>query len=331
MEKIRLHHGDGGVHTSKLIKEIIYKHFDNEILLQGMDSSVFSVSEGRMAYTTDSFVVKPLFFSGGDIGKLAVFGTVNDLSVVGANPMFLTSSFIIEEGLEIEIFERIVKSMAEACIKADVKIVTGDTKVVEKGSADKIFINTAGIGIVNKFYTKPIEVGDKIIISGTIAEHGTAIAIDRYNIGVKGDIKSDCYPLNKLIGEISKYFDWIKFMRDPTRGGLATVLNEISEISGLGIEIIEENIPIRREVRSVNEILGLDPLYLASEGRVVLIVKEDKASDILNEMRKFENCKKARIIGTIVDECEPIVYMKTIIGGKRILNPLESSMLPRIC
>lgn len=330
--KIKLYHGDGGVHTNRLIKDVFYKHFSNDLLLKSLDSAVIELKNNRIAFTTDSFVVKPLFFSGGDIGKLAVYGTVNDLSVQGARPLYLSCSFIIEEGFDIDILNNIVKSMAEACSNAGVKIVTGDTKVVEKGSCDGVFINTSGIGIIeNGYVEKEIEVGDRIIITGTIAEHGSAIAIERYGLGIKGDLASDCSPVNRIVQGIGDYFDAVKIMKDPTRGGLATSLNEISKAFGVSIEIEEESIPLRNQVKSVCNLLGIDPLYLASEGRIILIVNKDKAQTILERIKNFDECREASIIGTVTKDTEGMVYIKTDIGGRRILNPLAGGVFPRIC
>lgn len=329
---INIQHGDGGKQTNTLIKEIFYKHFKNDLLINGMDSSIFTTYGNKLAFTTDSYVVSPLFFKGGDIGKLAVYGTVNDLSVSGAKPLYLSCGFIIEEGLGLDILEKIVISMSEACENANVKIITGDTKVVEKGCADNIYINTSGIGIIENTYSQEnIQSGDKIIVTGNIAEHGTVILLERYGIDIDGNFKSDCTPLNHIIQEISEFSNDIKLMKDCTRGGLATALNEISDRAGLGIEVKEEYIPIRREVKAVNDIFGLDTMYLACEGRMVIVVKEDRVDEILNKIRKIENCGNAAIIGNFKDDYNKIVYIKTVIGGKRILNVLDWGLIPRIC
>lgn len=334
MEKaITLRHGDGGKYTDSLIREIFYKHFDNPLLVSSIDSSVFEVNQGRLAFTTDSFVVKPLVFSGGDIGKLAVCGTINDLVVAGAKPLYLSCGFIIEEGFEIELLDKIAESMGQTCKKAGVNIITGDTKVVEKGSADGIFITTSGIGIVQCGYQpKPICEDDEIIITGGVAEHGTTIAVERYGIKVEGNISSDCMPLNNILKGIQKHMDCIKLMKDPTRGGLATALNEIAEISGMGIYMFEESIPISKEVKAVNELLGIDPLYLASEGRMIIVVEQYRSSEVLNDIRQFQGCEDSRIIGHFVsNKTYPKVVMETYIGGRRIIGTLEGHMLPRIC
>ncbi len=330
---IKLIHGDGGKDTSLLIKEIFHKHFDNNLLINSLDACVFEVNQGKLAFTTDSFVVKPLFFSGGDIGKLAVCGTINDLVVSGAYPKYISCGFIIEEGFRTDSLEQVAQSMGEICKKTGVKIVTGDTKVVEKGSVDGLFINTSGIGIINKRYEpKPIKEGDKVIVTGGIGEHGTIIAIQRYEMKVKANIKSDCMPLDKVIEKLEKYADYIKLMKDPTRGGLATALNEIAEFSGIGIHLKEEKIPIKKEVLSVNQLIGLDPLYLACEGRMILVVDQKECESVLKEIRKCEGCEDASIIGSFVkSEIKSIVFMETFIGGKRIIGSLEGDMLPRIC
>lgn len=331
-EKIKLAHGDGGKYTNELIKGIFYKHFNNNILMSGIDSALFPVSNGKMAFTTDSFVVKPLFFSGGNIGKLAICGTINDLSVAGAKPLYLSTGFIIEEGFPIETLDLIVSEMAKQCEFSKVKVITGDTKVVPRGCADGLFINTAGVGIIqNNYEMKKIEVGDKIIVSGNIGAHGTAITLARYNIDVKSYIESDCASVYQIINELREYYSSIKIMKDPTRGGLATILNEISNISGLSIKLIEENIPILKEVLGINKMLGLDPLYMACEGRVVLVVKSEAADEILCRLQKLNECRDASIIGSVVDDLDQLVYMENFFGGKRIISTLDGEMLPRIC
>ena len=331
-EVIKLIHGDGGKHTQMLIKQLFYKYFNNKLLFQEQDATVFPGIKGKMAFTTDSFVVKPLFFLGGNIGKLAVCGTVNDLVVSGAKPLYLSAGFIIEEGLSMEILEEIVKSMGEVCLQCGANIVTGDTKVVEKGGVDGIFINTSGIGsITNGYEIKPIEAGDQIIVTGNIGDHGTTIAANRYDIKVKGDFKSDCAPLYQFIEKLKEHFTSIKIMRDPTRGGLATVLYEFSLICKLGIHLIEEEIPISESVKVINKLLGLDPLYMACEGRMVLVVKESEVQNVLKTIQSIDQGKEARIIGIFVEEPKDTIFIENYFGGKRILAPLEGNMLPRIC
>lgn len=296
MDRINLIHGEGGKHTQKLIKEIFYKEFKNEHLLMDRDSANLTINCNKIAFTTDSFVVKPLFFNGGDIGKLAVCGTVNDLVTSFSIPKFLSLSFIIEDGFFIKDLLKIVKSIGETSEKTGVKIVTGDTKVVEKGKVEGVFINTSGIGIIKHPIIDNIKTGDKIIITSTIGEHGTDIAMDRYGLEIEGKIKSDVSPLNDLVEILYEYKNSIRLLKDPTRGGIAQSLNEISEKYKIGMEIIEENIPIRREVKSLNEMIGLDPYYLACEG-VMIVIAEDKISrDIINKLRIYEKYSRAEIV-----------------------------------
>lgn len=329
---VTLRCGDGGKYTNSLINDVFYKHFGNELLINSMDAAVFDLNKERLAFTTDSFVVKPLFFQGGDIGKLAVCGTINDLSVAGAKPLYLSCSFIIEEGFDINLLTKIAESIGKTCKKTGVKIITGDTKVVEKGSLDGIFINTSGIGVVMEEYNhKPIIEGDSIIITGGIAEHGTTIAVERYNINIEGKIQSDCMPLNHIIQKLQKNLKYIKLMKDPTRGGVATALNEIAEKANMGIILNEEAIPITREVKSVNEMLGLDPLYLACEGRMIIVAEKQKSNDILEKIKCLKGCKNAAIIGCFTSGINNNVLMDTLICGKRIIGPLEENLLPRIC
>jgi hydrogenase expression/formation protein HypE len=331
-EVIELIYGDGGQHTKILIEKLFYKYFNNNILLKEQDAAAFSVVQGKMAFTTDSFVVKPLFFSGGNIGKLAVCGTVNDLAVSGAKPLYLSAGFIIEEGFSMQILEEIVKAMGMTCLECGTKIVTGDTKVVEKGSVDGIFINTSGIGyITNGYEVKPIEAGDKIIVTGGIGEHGTTIGVERYGLKVKGDFKSDCAALVPFIEKLKEHFSSIKIMRDPTRGGLATVLHEFSSLCKLGIHLIEDDIPISESVKAINKLLGFDPLYMACEGRMVLVVKDSEVVKILNIIQSIDQGEGARIIGEFVEEPNQNIFIENSFGGKRILSPLEGNMLPRIC
>jgi len=330
LHKVELLHGDGGKYTSQLVKEVFYNNYGNSILLEDADSAIIKFQGEAMAFTTDSFIVKPIFFRGGDIGKLAICGTINDLTVSGAIPLYLSVGFIIEEGFPISQLKNIAVSMRNVCKEANVKIITGDTKVVEKGSAEGIFINTSGVGLINGFKSKEIIEGDHILITGTIAEHGTAIAVDRYNLDVKGDIKSDCAPLCRLLSCLYKYKDKIKLMKDPTRGGIGEVLNEIAARSDLGIHLFENEIPIRKEVKWVNEMLGLDPLYLASEGRMLIVAENSVSRDIIIDLKKTCSCNNASIIGTFTRECQ-LVYIENLLGGKRILNPLDYHMLPRIC
>ena len=330
-EQVTLRHGDGGLHTSRLIHDIFYRHFDNEILTGYQDAAIFAMEAGRLAFTTDSFVVKPVFFPGGDIGKLAVSGTINDLTAAGAVPLYLSVGFVIEEGFELEKLDQIAASMSEACKKAGAKIVTGDTKVVEKGLVDGVYINTSGIGKVHeRFHPREIASGDEIILTGTIAEHGTAILLERYDLGLQSDIQSDCKPLSEIIPALGDHMRHVKLMRDPTRGGLATALCEISESHHIGVLIEEEKLQIRPAVVAVHELLGTDPLYFASEGRMILVVEKGHGLEIVNRLKGLESCRDAELIG-IFDKAYSKVCLRTALGGERILSMLENQMISRIC
>ncbi len=331
--KITLAYGSGGRLTHQLIKDIFLKHLNNEILSQMNDSAVFEL-DGRLAFTTDSYVVNPIFFPGGDIGKLAVNGTVNDLAMMGAEPLYISLSVIIEEGLSLEELERIVISIKDAVEEAGVRIITGDTKVVEKGKADKIFINTSGLGIIPRGIeirgdnAKPKEV---VVVSGTIGDHGIAILSARNQLSFSADVKSDTAPLNKLVKIMVDSVPEISVLRDPTRGGLATTLNEIAQASNVGIEIYESEIPIRDSVRGACELLGLDPLYIANEGKLIAIVPENKAKLLLDVMHNSPYGRDARIIGKVTREHPGKVILVTKLGAKRILDMLSGDPLPRIC
>lgn len=334
MEKrrISLSHGSGGKLMHGLIKELFVKNFSNKYLIELMDSSRIDFKGNRFAYTTDSFVVKPLFFPGCDIGKLSICGTVNDLAVSGAKPLFLSCAMIVEDGFSMSDLERITLSMSRACMQAGVSIVTGDFKVVEKNSADKIFINTSGIGIILKdaaLSINRIRPGDKIIINGTVGDHAMSVLIARQELKFKANISSDCSPLNGLI--YSVLCGGIKFMRDPTRGGLVTTLNEISAASGYNIAIDESLIPVKPAVRELCEILGFDPLYMANEGKVVVIVSRDAAGPLLSKMKKHPLGKDSRIIGEVDRRKDKKVFIRTKIGGFRILDMVNNEQLPRIC
>ena len=326
-EKITLAHGNGGRLMHELIENLCAQ-FSNNILDELSDAAELKINKNRFAFSTDSYVVKPLFFPGGDIGKLAVCGTVNDLSMKGAKPLFLSLAFIIEEGFEISQLKRIVDSIKLEAAKAKVLLVTGDIKVVEKGAADKIFINTSGIGIIN--YRRHIgsgaRINDVIVINGYIAEHGMAILNARENLGFVSNIESDCHSLNFEVQKCLKASKKISIMRDLTRGGLATALNEIANTSNLGIEIYEQNIPIKKNVKKMCDILGFDPLYVANEGKFVCFVDKKDAFKIKQAMSN-----KARIIGRVTSGHKREVYLKTKIGTTRILPMLEFDQLPRIC
>ncbi len=333
--EILLSHGSGGKLTHDLIDQIFLKYFNNLELLKKNDSAVLKIDNSKIAFTTDSYVVNPIFFPGGDIGKLAVCGTVNDLAVSGAKPLYLSASFIIEEGLSITVLEKIVSSMADEAKKAGVIIVTGDTKVVNKGECDKIFINTSGIGIIQdkyNVYEQNIKVGDKIIINGYIGDHETAILSQRNEIKLKDEIISDCASLNKLIEKAMNVSDKIKFMQDITRGGLATILAEIVlKNKNIGIKIEEKDIPVRESVNGLCEIFGFDPLYLANEGKVLIIVDNNHADKIIKAWKNDPAGKNGKIIGEIVKDHKGKAVLNTVIGGSRIIDMLSGLQLPRIC
>jgi len=331
-KKVLLAHGSGGRLAHQLIKSFV-KKFANLTLAKLDDSAVLKFKD-KLAFTTDSYVVDPIYFPGGDIGKLAVNGTVNDLAMVGARPLYLTASAIIEEGFPLIELERIVDSMDRAARAAGVEIVAGDTKVVEKGGADKIFINTSGIGLIDSgidISSKNARIGDKIILSGTIGDHGIAILGARERFDFRTRVKSDSQPLNGLVCEILKASKKIHTLRDPTRGGLATALNEIAEQSGVGIEIEEEKIPVKEEVKGACEMLGFDPLYIANEGKLVAFVPEMDCPKILNVMRNNRYGRDAQTIGRVVAKHKGRVVVRTNVGGERVLDMLTAEQLPRIC
>ena len=335
-KKILLSHGSGGTQSRRLVRDLFFRVFDKSVLGTESDSALLGISSENLAFTTDSFVVDPLFFPGADIGKLAVCGTVNDLAVSGAIPRYLSAAFIIEEGLEFETLEKVAYSMAEAAKLADIQIVTGDTKVVTRGKCDRLFITTSGIGELRPEHRpistgNTIETGDKILVNGFIADHGCAVMSARNELKVQADIKSDCAPLNTLIREVLDAGIRVKFMRDATRGGLATVLAEIVQERSFGMEIDEEIILLRESVRGMCEFFGFDPLYVANEGKVVLIVHRDDAEKALALMRKNELGENAGIIGEVVNDHMGKVVMRTQIGGKRIIEMMAGDQLPRIC
>jgi len=333
-DKITLSHGSGGVQTNKLINEVFFKYFNNDILNQMNDAAQIDIDFKKLAFTTDSFVVNPIFFNGGNIGKLAVCGTVNDLAVSGAKPLYLTSAFIIEEGFSIEKLEEIVKSMAEEARIAGVKIVAGDTKVVEKGNVDGIYINTSGIGEIyenvniNCANARP---GDVIIVNGTLGDHGMTIMCERNKLGLEGNLKSDCASLNSLVDTMLEAYDGIHVIRDATRGGIAAVLNEISEFSNVTIALDENAIPLKEEVKGATEMLGLDPLYIANEGKLCVFVPEAYAQKVLSAMRMHPHGLQAAIIGKVTEEMGQKVYLNTVVGGKRLVDMPSGIQLPRIC
>ncbi len=336
---ITLAHGSGGKAMRDLIDDVFVGGFDNDTLAQLEDQARFDLngllSAGEhLAMTTDSYVVDPLFFPGGDIGKLAVTGTVNDLAVGGAKPLYLTCGMIIEEGLPVDTLRRVVQSMKATADAAGVQIVTGDTKVVEKGAADKLFINTAGIGVIPRginIASHRAHPGDAIIINGYIGDHGAVIAGSRDGMDLENDIITDCQPLNGLIEAMLQVCPDIHCMRDATRGGVATVLNEFAESSQCSIRIDETALPVRQDVRGLSEILGLDPLYLANEGKLIAIVPGDQAESLLTTMREHEAGRDSAVIGYVEASPAGSVVLQTAFGGERIVDMLVGEQLPRIC
>lgn len=333
-EKISLSHGAGGRLSLDLIAHLIKGNFGNKILNRLEDSAVFELNGQKLAFTTDSYVIQPIFFPGGDIGKLAVCGTINDLAVMGAKPLFLSCALIIEEGLDKKILHKIILSMKKTASEAKVMIITGDTKVVGKGNVDKIFVNTAGIGSISKGINlgkEKIETGDKVILSGSLGDHATAVLSSRAGLEFQTKIKSDCAFLSGLIGTILKFKNQIRFMRDPTRGGLASVLNEMVSNQSFGALLYEEKIPVRDEVKGFCELLGYDPLYLANEGKVVIVVAPQVAREVLKILRKNRLGRQAEIIGEIKGGLKGIVGLKTRYGGTRVVDMPLGEQFPRIC
>jgi hydrogenase expression/formation protein HypE len=334
-EKIVLSHGSGGKKSHDLINRLFLPPFDNPVLRAGNDAGIVQPNAcTRLAISTDSHVVTPLFFPGGDIGRLAVCGTVNDVSMMGADPLYLTAGFILEEGLEMEILQRVVASMQEAAAEAGVQIIAGDTKVVEKGKADRLFINTSGVGLlipgleIGGALARP---GDVVILSGPIGDHGIAILEARGELGLQSRIVSDVAPLNKLVSAILDAGTEIHVLRDPTRGGLATTLNEIARQSKVSIQIHENAIPVRPAVVAACELLGFDPLYIANEGKLVAIVGKSEASQVLEAMRSAPNGSESVIIGEVAESPPGRVLLITEIGSKRVVDMLAGEILPRIC
>jgi len=334
-DAILLGHGSGGKLTQNLVQRDIYPFLENPILGKMDDSGVFDIRiQGRLALTTDSYVVSPIFFPGGDIGRLAVCGTVNDLAMVGAVPRYLSLSLIIEEGFSIDDLRKVMNSVRKAAMEADVKVVAGDTKVVDHGSADKIFITTAGVGIPAKdarLSGSNLKPGDKLILNGSIGEHGITIMSQREGLKFAVAIESDCAPLNKLVSKMMDVSNNIHAMRDPTRGGLATTLNEFARQSNVGIVINEEAIPVQEPVKAACEMLGFDPLYVANEGKLVAAVAAKDAEQVLSAMHKARYGTDAVIIGEVTAENTGKVVMRTRLGTTRIVDLLTGELLPRIC
>ena len=332
-KRILMAHGSGGIMMHRLLKEMIFPAFANQILKKAEDAAILDL-KGKTAFTTDSFVIHPLFFPGGDIGKLSICGTVNDLAVMGAEPRYLTAACIIEEGFELDKLRDIIRSMAKTASDAGVAIVGGDIKVVEKNACDGIFINTTGIGTIlpgTRISASTAAKGDAVIINGYIGEHGTAVMSARDDYGLTASISSDCACLNGITQTILKTSGRIHVMRDPTRGGVATTLNEIAQQSGVEIVIEEDLLPISDPVRGFSEILGIEPLYMANEGKVLIFAPEEDASKIISAMRKHPLGKRAAVIGRVVKKGEPQVLLHTAIGSTRILDMLTGEQLPRIC
>jgi hydrogenase expression/formation protein HypE len=338
-KQIVLGHGSGGKLTAELIDKIFRPAFTNPILDKLDDQAVIQVNGTRLAFTTDSFVVTPIFFPGGDIGRLAINGTVNDLAMSGARPLYLAAAFILEEGLAADDLRRVVESMRDAANEAGVLLVTGDTKVVNRGKGDQVFITTTGLGVIDR----PVEIsadrarpGDKIILSGFIGDHGMAVMSQRENLEFEGAIESDCAPLHGLVNVMlevmgSDGVPTIHCLRDPTRGGVATTLNEIAGQSQVGMLLQERDIPVRETVQGACEILGLDPLYVANEGKLVAIVAAEAADEIVQRMRQHPLGGEAAVIGEVVADHAGMVLMKTEIGGTRVLDVMFGEQLPRIC
>jgi len=328
-------HGSGGKLSHDLIEKLFLPPFDNPVLRAGDDAGVVQLdSSTRLAISTDSHVVWPLFFPGGDIGRLAVCGTVNDVAMMGAVPQVLTAGFVLEEGLELDALERVVASMRQAAEEAGVQIVAGDTKVVQKGRADGLYINTAGVGLVVPGVTiggAQARPGDVVILSGPIGDHGIAVLSARGELGFEADVRSDIAPLNHLVAAMLEASERIHVLRDPTRGGLATALNEIARQSQVGIVLYEASIPARPAVRAACEMLGFDPLYVANEGKMIAIVGREDADQVLEVMRSTRYGEESVVIGEVQPDPKARVLMKTAIGSSRIVDVLMGEMLPRIC
>jgi hydrogenase expression/formation protein HypE len=332
--RVDLTHGSGGRAMTQLIEELFLQAFDNEWLRQMNDQARFNVGAGRMVMATDGHVISPLFFPGGDIGFLAVHGTINDVAMAGAQPLYLSAGFILEEGFPLADLKRIVESMAEAAKRAGVPIVTGDTKVVERGKGDGVFITTTGVGVVPEgidISGERAQPGDKILLSGSIGDHGVAVMSQRENLTFETTIESDTVALHGLVAAMLHAVPDIHCLRDPTRGGLATTLNELARQSGVGMKIEETQIPLRTQVAAACEFLGLDPLYVANEGKLVAICPAPFAETLLSAMRAHPLGQEAAIIGEVVADPNRFVQMQTAFGGSRIVDWLTGEQLPRIC
>ncbi len=332
-DRILLAHGSGGKLSHELVEKKLLPFLSNPALNKLDDSAIFEAS-GRLAFTTDSYVVNPIFFPGGDIGKLAVCGTVNDLSMNGAKPLYLSLSAIIEEGLLLSELEQIMQSIKKAAEEAGVSIIAGDTKVVNRGQADKLFITTSGVGVIPTgvdISGANARAGDKVLLSGTIGDHGIAVMSQREGLRFSMNLESDCAPLNKLVSQMLEVSSRIHCLRDPTRGGLATTLNELAQQSKVGILVDEAKIPVKEDVKAACELLGLDPLYVANEGKLVAIADPADTDKILTQMKKNSYGRNAAIIGEVTDEYRGKVVMKTKLGPSRIVDMISGELLPRIC
>jgi hydrogenase expression/formation protein HypE len=329
---IKMGHGAGGLLMRRLVADVFARRFDNPALRDLDDAATLELPPGALAFTTDAYVVKPLFFPGGDIGKLAVCGTVNDLAVMGATPKYLAASFTLEEGLPLATLERVAASMAAAAREANVQIACGDTKVVARGEADGVFITTAGIGVYERGRPAraPLAPGDAVVLSGTVGDHGVAVMVAREQFRLEAPVESDCAPLGELCALMTAAAPGIKFMRDPTRGGLAAALNEAAAASGVGVELDEEKIPVQEDVAAVCEILGLDPYYVANEGKVVAVAPAAEAEALVAAMRGHRLGARAVVIGRVVAEPRR-VYARTAAGGTRVVEMPFADQLPRIC
>ncbi|MDD5085113.1 MAG: hydrogenase expression/formation protein HypE [Candidatus Omnitrophica bacterium] len=331
---VTLAHGSGGKASHELIKKLVLKYFKSSELARLCDGAIIEPKSERLVMTTDSFVIKPLFFPGGDIGKLAVSGTVNDLAVMGAKPLYLSCGFVVEEGFLLGDLERIIRSMAEVAQAAGVEIVTGDLKVTEHGACDGIFVNTTGIGALTKerdMSSRSIEIGDHVLINGTIGDHALAVLSARQAFNFEAKIESDCAALFSLIDLVMQASRGVKFMRDPTRGGVATVLNEIVEGKNFGIQLEESSIPVRRDAKALCEILGFEPIYLANEGKVLIVADPKDSRLILDVMRSHPLGEKAAKIGEVVADSKGKVTLRSSAGGLRIADMLIGEPIPRIC
>jgi len=333
-DTIQLAHGAGGTLSFDLIERFFLPRFGNDTLNRLEDQAILEFPGQRLAFTTDSFVVDPLFFPGGDIGSLAINGTVNDICMCGATPLYISTAFILEEGLSLETLHRITVSMQESAKVANVTVVTGDTKVVDKGSCDKLFINTTGIGVVPdgiNISARNLRVGDKIILSGTIGDHGMAVLTIREGLSFQSQVKSDCAALNDLVANMLEQTGDIHAMRDPTRGGLATTLNEFARSSQVGIQLYGDQIPVKPGVQGACEVLGIDPLYVANEGKLVAAVPQEREENLVKVMREHHYGKDTVIIGEVVEEHPGMIVMSTGFGVNRIIDMPVGEQLPRIC